>query len=233
MLLLPQSPTSLLAFCALAVLAASSPAPAAAGGEAGLFDAYVSSRLSSYHAHVAPSSPSLELARRSLLNPSSHASNPSRYSSSLSNASSSSSRAKPVYHLAPHVPSAAQVKVSRLENLKASSQNPGFAIRTKARDRSAKRSVGPQTHAEIKRATTGQNEARKKLWVRSEPEDAEGDESAEEESAEEETVDWSWMEHADEHEHEGDADEEGGILSSATRMEIRMKRSIPLFHLEP
>ncbi|GAA5900830.1 hypothetical protein JCM6882_007675 [Rhodosporidiobolus microsporus] len=239
-MLLPQSPKTLLALCALAVLSASSPSQVAAS-EAGFFDAYVSSRLRSYHAHVAPHSPLLETRSTS------HYSNPSRYSNkSSSDSSSSSEGAAPVYHVAPYVPTDAQVKVSRLNNLKASSGNPAFVKKTKARTRSnpnastgtknasVKRSLGPQTRGEVKRATTGQEVQRRKLWVRAEPEDAEGDEETEEavEEGEGAGADWSWMEHPDDdaHEHE---DEDEGVLSSVARMEIRMKRSIPLFHTEP
>lgn len=187
----------------------------------------VSTRLDSYHSYTHPTSPTplspsrgFALIARSAP-ASSHRSHPAHFSYVLAPPPSSSSATS----TSSSAQSAAQVKVARLQSIK---QASGF--------KRVKRDLVQASKEDVLRrsATTGEVEKRaKQLWVRSEPEDLSGGEEEEEEAEGDETDgDWSWMEGHAEHENEGEEEEDEGILSSAARMEIRMKRSLPLFHRE-
>ncbi|GAA6036947.1 hypothetical protein JCM8097_005473 [Rhodosporidiobolus ruineniae] len=246
--------SSILAFATFALLAlAQAPSPVEASSPSSSsspspldFESYVSSRLLSYHAHQA----SPALSARSISFPSSHRSNPSRFSSSSSSSVdpvvAAAATAPKIYIEAPVVSaplSAAQVKVARLKSIKSAAKARGFALVKKApraiRNAHAKRSLG----GERTRATTGQVEVRKRLWVRAEPdeapseeeegevEEAEGDETAETAG---ESEDWTWMEeNASSPGDEAEDEDDEANLSSAARMEIRMRRTVPLFHRDP
>ncbi|GAA5876153.1 hypothetical protein JCM8547_003382 [Rhodosporidiobolus lusitaniae] len=255
--MLAPTPKDLLALCALALLSTStgvnaqdapSSSSSAVSGEKAFFKSYVDSRLASYHAHVAPRSPSFpstssssssfsssspsSLSPRSGFaliprapKPASHRSHPSIYSSSAQ----AKGKENVTYHPAPlvSVKTEAQEKVARLAGIKAASQ--GFAKKAKRSEEEVEK---------VRRsATTGEVEKRsRQRWKRSSDpateEDAEGDDDAEEGEGEEEGGDWTWMEGQSNHEdveREMEAEEEEGVLSSAARMEVRMKRSLPLF----
>ncbi|GAA6003173.1 hypothetical protein JCM10207_001784 [Rhodosporidiobolus poonsookiae] len=225
-------PTLFVALCAaLAVLASStgvdaSAAPPPSLQDAAFFESYLSTHLDSYHSSLSP--------RARIPRSSSHLSRPSRYSSSGTFfAAPESANAAAV------VPSEHQNKVARLSSLRAAS---GFARRTSAVAKAQAQGKaldqrGTRGGMGMMRGAAGERLVRRAGDEAASPsadDDAEGDDEAEsEEGDEEDAADWTWMEEDDapaEREQERKREVE---LSSAARMEIRMRRASPLFHREP